>query len=119
MTATIATAHRIALIGLGYVGLPLAVEFGKHFPVIGFDTHAQRIDELNAGYDRTLETTPIQRQEATHLRYSADVADLLGCDVFIITVPTPVDSSHRPDLTHLVKASETVGGAMSAGALVI
>lgn len=119
MTAPFAPAHRIALIGLGYVGLPLAVEFGKHFPVIGFDTHAQRINELKAGHDRTQETTSAQRQEAIHLQYSADTNDLLDCNVFIVTVPTPVDSSHRPDLTHLIKASETVGRAMSAGALVI
>ena len=119
MTATSTPVYRIALIGLGYVGLPLAVEFGKHFPVTGFDTHAQRIDELKAGFDRTQETTPAQRKEAIHLQYSANEADLLHCNVFIVTVPTPVDGSHRPDLTHLIKASETVGRAMSAGALVI
>ena len=109
----------IAVIGLGYVGLPLAVEFGRQRPVIGFDIHQGRITELQAGRDHTLECTSEQLAQATHLRYSADAADLRKAQIFIVTVPTPVDRANRPDMTPLVKASETVGRALKAGDVVI
>ena len=99
----------IALIGLGYVGLPLAVEFGKHRPVIGFDINQTRVAELQGGQDHTLECSPEQLKAAQHLRFSSQLDDLRDCGIFIVTVPTPVDDAHRPDLTPLVKASQTVG----------
>jgi UDP-N-acetyl-D-galactosamine dehydrogenase len=110
---------RLAIIGLGYVGLPLAVEFGKHLPVVGFDIKQHRIEELIAGYDNTRETEPEELAEARQLSYTADPAALRECNVFIVTVPTPVDNANRPDLTPLVKASETVGKVMPEGAVVI
>ena len=110
---------KLAIVGLGYVGLPLAVEFGKLLPVIGFDTNPLRIEELRAGHDRTLETAPTDLREATRLTYSKDASDLRDCNVFIVTVPTPVDSANRPDLTHLLNASETVAKVMPQGAIVI
>ena len=103
---------KIAVIGLGYVGLPLAVEFGKQFNTLGFDINAQRIAELQAGHDRTLETTPAELAQATRLRYTLDAAELKACNVFIVTVPNPVDHDKRPDFTPLIKASETVGRAL-------
>lgn len=109
----------IAVIGLGYVGLPLAVEFGKHRKVIGFDINQQRIAELQSGQDHTLECSPAQLKEAKHLHYSNKLADLSACQVFIVTVPTPVDPVNRPDMTPLVKASETVGKVLKAGDIVI
>ena len=110
---------KIALIGLGYVGLPLAVEFGKHRPVIGFDINQARVTELQNGKDHTLECSPEQLQEAQHLRYSSQLDDLHDCGVFIVTVPTPVDDANRPDMTPLVKASQTVGAVLKAGDVVI
>jgi UDP-N-acetyl-D-galactosamine dehydrogenase len=110
---------RIAVIGLGYVGLPLAVEFGRQRPVIGFDINAARISELQSGRDGTLEVTPDNLQAARHLKYSANAEELRDCKVFIVTVPTPVDKANRPDMTPLVKASETVGKVMPEGAVVI
>ncbi|WP_291516628.1 nucleotide sugar dehydrogenase [Acidovorax sp.] len=110
---------RIAIIGLGYVGLPLAVEFGKTMSVVGYDTLQQRVTELRAGYDRTRETSEEQLRAASQLIYSYDSTDLQSCNVFIVTVPTPVDSANRPDLSMLVNASQTVGKAMREGALVI
>lgn len=109
----------IAIIGLGYVGLPLAVEFGKNRTVIGFDINPQRIAELQSGNDHTLECTPEQLQAATHLTYSNKLDDLKSCQIFIVTVPTPVDQANRPDMTPLVKASETVGKVLKAGDIVI
>jgi len=109
----------IALIGLGYVGLPLAVEFGKKFKVTGFDINEPRIAELRSGYDRTLETSKEDLADARHLVYSSKAEDLKTCNYFIITVPTPIDKYKRPDLTPLIKASETVGKVMSEGAIVI
>lgn len=110
---------KIAIIGLGYVGLPLAVEFGRKRPVIGFDINAARIRELSEGRDHTLECSPEQLREATHLVYSADVESLKTAQIFIVTVPTPVDRANRPDMTPLVKASETVGRALKKGDIVI
>ncbi len=111
--------QKIALVGLGYVGLPLAVEFGKQRPVLGFDINAARIAELKAGQDSTLEVTPQDLEAAAHLRFSSDPDDLKACQIFIVTVPTPVNKANRPDLTPLVKASEAVGKALKQGDIVI
>lgn len=110
---------KIAIIGLGYVGLPLAVEFGKVRPVLGFDINVARVAELCTGTDRTLEVTPEALSQASQLNFSSDVTSLQDCDVFIVTVPTPIDTANRPNLTPLIKASETVGQAMKQGAIVI
>lgn len=109
----------IAIIGLGYVGLPLAVEFGKVRPVIGFDINAARVAELQSGQDHTLECSPEELAQASQLRYICDPDDLKQAQVFIVTVPTPVDQANRPDMTPLVKASQTVGKALKAGDVVI
>jgi UDP-N-acetyl-D-galactosamine dehydrogenase len=109
----------IAIVGLGYVGLPLAVAFGQRRQVIGFDIDPRRVEQLRAGQDRTLEVTTDELKQASGLRFSSDAADLRGCGVFIVTVPTPVDASKRPDMTALLGASQSVGKAMSAGAVVI
>jgi len=109
----------IAVIGLGYVGLPLAVEFGKQRPVIGFDINPQRIAELQGGQDHTLECSSQELASATHLRYSSTAEDLKQARVYIVTVPTPVDQANRPDMTPLVKASTTVGQALKKGDVVI
>lgn len=110
---------KIGIIGLGYVGLPLAVEFGKARPVVGFDINQQRIDELKSCQDHTLECSPEQLREATHLAYSSQLDDLHECQIFIVTVPTPVDQANRPDMTPLIKASETVGKALKKDDIVI
>ncbi len=110
---------KVALIGLGYVGLPLAVEFGKHFDTVGFDVKQSRLDALRRGEDPTLETSPAELASAVKLHYSSDPEDLRDRDVFIVTVPTPVDQYKRPDLNPLYKASETVGSVLHPGALVI
>ncbi|MGL3082072.1 Vi polysaccharide biosynthesis UDP-N-acetylglucosamine C-6 dehydrogenase TviB [Acinetobacter baumannii] len=110
---------RIAIIGLGYVGLPLAVEFGKNGPVIGFDINQKRIDELKSGQDHTLEVTTEDLQKAQHLSFSANLDDLKQSNFFIVTVPTPVDQVNRPDLTPLKKASETVGQVLKKGDIVV
>jgi len=124
------SSRTIAVIGLGYVGLPLAVEFGKSRSVIGFDIKAARIAELQAGHDHTLEVSKEELRVAKHLTYSADASSLRGPAgaeknnaehpmVFIVTVPTPVDKANRPDLTPLMKASETVGRVLKPGDVVI
>lgn len=109
----------VAVIGLGYVGLPLAVEFGKHRPVIGFDIKLDRIAELRLGRDHTREVPPQELAEARHLTLTADPADLSAATIFIVTVPTPIDAHKRPDLTPLLKASETIGRALKKGDIVI
>ncbi len=109
----------IAVIGLGYVGLPLAVEFGKKYSVIGFDIQSARIEELSRGFDRTRECSAEQLADSKFLRYTASVDELRSAQIFIVTVPTPVDTANRPDFTPLVSASETVGRVISPGALVI
>jgi UDP-N-acetyl-D-glucosamine/UDP-N-acetyl-D-galactosamine dehydrogenase len=111
--------HRIAVIGLGYVGLPLAVEFGKKYRTVGFDINPARIKELKAGRDITLETSRGELEATRKLRFSAKPADLKFCNVFIVTVPTPIDQYKRPDLTPLIKASETVGRVLKKGDIVI
>lgn len=113
------TSQKIAVIGLGYVGLPLAVEFGKIRDVIGFDINHTRIDELRQGIDTTLETEPEELTGANSLSFTDTVDDLADCTIFIITVPTPIDSHKRPDLTPLIKASETVGKILKSGDIVI
>jgi UDP-N-acetyl-D-galactosamine dehydrogenase len=113
------TQKTIAIIGLGYVGLPLAVEFGKNCNTIGFDINQARINELQSGNDHTLECSPEELQSAQHLRYSSELKDLNQAQIYIVTVPTPVDQANRPDMTPLVKASETVGKVLKAGDIVI
>ena len=113
------TPARIAVIGLGYVGLPLAVAFAADHAVVGFDTGAARISELRAGRDRTLEVTAETLAGARRLTFSDDPADLAGCNVFVVAVPTPIDAHKRPDLSALMAASRTVGGAITRGGVVI
>ena len=110
---------KIAIIGLGYVGLPLAVEFGKVFETIGFDINKSRIEELLGGKDSTLEVTSHELQEATKLSYTTDAKDIQNCNIFIVTVPTPIDEHKKPDLTPLVNASKTVGRLLKKDDLVI
>ena len=101
----------LAVIGLGYVGLPLAVEFGKKYNVIGFDIFKQRIDELKKGYDRTLEEEKDELQSAKNLNFTTNLEDLRAAQIYIVTVPTPIDQYNKPDLTQLLKASTSVGKA--------
>ena len=110
---------RIGVIGLGYVGLPLAVAFGRVRATLGFDIDAARVDELRRGHDRTEETSAEELRAATALTLSADAADLAGCEVFIVTVPTPIDAAKRPDLAPLVAASRTIGRAIRRGGVAI
>lgn len=112
-------SKKIAIIGLGYVGLPLAVEFGKKYDVLGFDINKARIEELKNGYDRTLEVDEANLKSSKNLSFSCDKDELKSCQIFIVTVPTPVDEHKRPDLTPLIKASETVGSALKKGDIVI
>ena len=109
----------IAVIGLGYVGLPLAVEFGKKRKVVGFDINTARIAELRAGKDNTLEVDAAEMDEAAHLEFTAQLDDIAECTTFIVTVPTPIDEHKRPDLTPLLKASETIGKVLKRGDVVI
>ena len=110
---------KLSIVGLGYVGLPLAVEFGRKRSVVGFDINQRRIDELKAGNDLTLETTQEELAAAKHLSYTTNLDDLRACNCYIVTVPTPIDEHKRPDLTPLIKASETVGKVLKKGNIVI
>ena len=110
---------KIAIIGLGYVGLPLAIVFGKKRRVVGFDIDQNRITELKGGHDYTLETTPQELKDAVYLNYTSSIEDILDCEIYIITVPTPIDKHKRPDLTSLEKASEMVGNILNKGDIVI
>jgi UDP-N-acetyl-D-galactosamine dehydrogenase len=110
---------RIGVVGLGYVGLPLAVEFGRRFPTVGFDINSQRVAELRKGRDRTLETTGEELAAATKLTVTDDLQQLRSCRVFVVTVPTPIDGYKRPDLTPLEKASESVGKVLKRGDVVV
>jgi len=110
---------KIALIGLGYVGLPLAVEFGKKRKVIGFDINQSRIDELKKGMDKTLETTKEELENAVYLSYTSSIDDIKDCGIFIVTVPTPIDEHKRPNLTPLENSSELIGRALKKGDIVI
>jgi UDP-N-acetyl-D-galactosamine dehydrogenase len=109
----------IAIIGLGYVGFPLAVEFVKQYPTLGFDIDATRISELNRGYDRTQEVSDAQLKASSHLKFSSELTDLSACNTFIVTVPTPIDHFKKPDLGPLLKASEMIGQVLKKGDLVI
>jgi len=113
------SSSKLAVIGLGYVGLPLAVEFGKKREVVGFDINQTRIDALNAGNDTTLEVSDAELLEAKGLSYSANLDSLKDCNIFIVTVPTPINAHKQPDLTPLIKASETIAKALKKGDIVI
>ncbi|HZX70652.1 MAG TPA: Vi polysaccharide biosynthesis UDP-N-acetylglucosamine C-6 dehydrogenase TviB [Rhodanobacter sp.] len=110
---------RIAIVGLGYVGLPLAVEFGKQYDTVGFDIRAARVDELRSGHDHTLEVDAAELATASRLRFSASLDDIRGCNVYVVTVPTPIDMAKRPDLTPLIKASEALGQVLKRGDIVV
>lgn len=110
---------KIAVVGLGYVGLPLAIEFGKIYDTLGFDINKQRVDQLRGGRDITLEVTAEDLASAKKLQYCTEAERLNGRDVFVVTVPTPIDKANRPDLNPLIRASETVGKALKKGAIVI
>ena len=110
---------KIAIIGLGYVGLPLAVEFGKKFDTIGFDINESRIQELKQGKDTTLEVDSKELKQATQLSYTTNINDIKDCNIYIVTVPTPIDEYKNPDLTPLIKSSETVGLLLNKGDIVI
>ena len=113
-------SNKICMVGLGYVGLPLAVAFAEKMPVIGFDIHQQRVDELLSGIDRTLEIEQdLLLQVKENLTYTTSIEDTIECNVYIITVPTPIDSANRPDLTPLIKSSQSVGRVLKKGDLVI
>jgi UDP-N-acetyl-D-galactosamine dehydrogenase len=111
--------YKIAVIGLGYVGLPLAVEFGKKYSTIGFDINQKRISELKVGYDRTLESNKSEIEASKGLVFSSDVQDLSNYNVYIVTVPTPINQFKSPDLTPLLKASKMLGGVLKKGDIVI
>jgi UDP-N-acetyl-D-galactosamine dehydrogenase len=110
---------KIAIIGLGYVGLPLAVEFGKKVSVVGFDISAKRIDELRNGQDHTLEVSPHELQQSNQLTFTSDLENLKDCNFFIVTVPTPIDDYKQPDLTPLIKASTSIGQILKVGDIVV
>jgi len=110
---------KLGIIGLGYVGLPLAVEFGKKRSVVGFDINPKRIEQLRSGLDTTLEVDSEELLQAGHLTFSTNLEDLRGCNCFIVTVPTPIDEHKGPDLTPLIKASQTIGQALKVGDIVI
>jgi UDP-N-acetyl-D-galactosamine dehydrogenase len=110
---------RVGIVGLGYVGLPLAVEFGKRYATLGFDIRSERIEELRTGQDATLEVDAAELAEAARLGFSSNLEDLAACDVYIVTVPTPIDEARRPDLTPLVRASETLAKVLKRGDVVI
>lgn len=110
---------KIAIVGLGYVGLPLAVEFGKKLHVVGFDVNQNRVDELQSGQDRTLEVSPQELKQATHLSFTTTIDALKDCNFFIVTVPTPIDDFKQPDLTPLVKASTSIGQVLKKGDIVV
>jgi len=119
MKTTPDSNSKIAIIGLGYVGLPLAVEFGKGRPVVGFDINQQRIDELTRGVDKTLEVTSEELSLSSNLSFSSQLSDIADSGIYIVTVPTPIDSANRPELTPLRKASESVASVLSKGDIVI
>ena len=116
---SIPDSTRIGIVGLGYVGLPLAVAFGRHFDSVGFDIDAGRVAELRAGRDRTLETSRDELAAAVRLSFGTDAEILRACNVFIVTVPTPVDEAQRPDLSPLIRASETIGRVLKRGDVVV
>ena len=110
---------KIAIIGLGYVGLPLAVEFGKQFPVLGFDINLDRIHELKKGIDRTLESSEEDIFSSRFLKFTSEVKDLIAYNIFIVTVPTPIDNYKSPDLKPLLSASKMLGSVIKKGDIII
>jgi UDP-N-acetyl-D-galactosamine dehydrogenase len=112
-------SSKLAIVGLGYVGLPLAVEFGKRYDTMGFDINKARVEQLRAGHDSTLEVDADELARSPGLRFSAQLDDIRDCNVYIVTVPTPIDLAKRPDLTPLVKASETLGKVLKPGDIVV
>ena len=110
---------KIAIVGLGYVGLPLAVEFGKHYETIGFDINEVRVNELSCGKDSTLEVEPEEFSKATNLSFTTDPEQIRECQIYIVTVPTPIDQHRRPDLTPLEKSSAAIGKLLKNGDIVI
>ena len=110
---------KVAVIGLGYVGLPLAVEFGKQYPTVGYDIREQRVAELRSGKDGTLEVSPEELAGSPQLSFSCVLDDICACNVYIVTVPTPIDTAKRPDLTPLVKASQAIGSVLKKGDVVV
>ncbi|MBM6545747.1 nucleotide sugar dehydrogenase [Janibacter sp. YIM B02568] len=119
MASALPSQVHLGVIGLGYVGLPLAVSFAKHFPVTGFDINQRRVDELSQGIDRTLEVESDELKAATHLTVSTDPASLEAVNVFVVTTPTPIDEHRQPDLTPLLSATRTVAAALRPGDVVI
>jgi len=119
MSISFNTNSNIAIIGLGYVGLPLAVEFGKKYSVIGFDINTNRIDALNIGEDETLQSNAEEIKKASGLRFSTDLNAIKNCTIFIVTVPTPVDENKTPNLQPLLNASKMIGSILKKGDLVI
>jgi UDP-N-acetyl-D-galactosamine dehydrogenase len=115
----VTTEKKLAIIGLGYVGLPLAVAFGNKFQTLGFDINVKRIDELNKGLDHTLEVSPEELQSVANLQFSCEPQDIAQCNYIIVTVPTPIDKNKQPDLTPLRKASEMIGKVIQPGTTVI
>ena len=111
--------RKIAIIGLGYVGLPLAVEFGKKYDTVGYDINSLRISQLCGGEDLTLELSPKQIEQSTNLRFTSSLSDISDCNIFIVTVPTPIDDAKVPDLRPLISAANTVGSILKKGDLVI
>ena len=114
--------YKIAVIGLGYVGLPLAVEFAQKYPTIGFDISQSRIEELNTGYDRTLELEDAYLAKVNKkfgFKSTSNLQEIKDCNIFIVTVPTPIDKNKRPSLTPLIKASESIGKVLKIGDIVI
>ena len=112
-------ADKVAVIGLGYVGIPLAVEFGKNIETIGLDINSDRIRELRKGYDRTLEMSESDLKSSTHLTFTESIEDTKDCNIYIITVPTPINSKNLPDLTPLIMSSRSVGSVIKKGDIVI
>ena len=112
---------KICVIGLGYVGLPLAHAFSEKYEVVGFDINKARIDELNSGFDRTQELNEIQVKESLEngMKFTLDVEKIKDCNIYIVTVPTPIDESNEPDLTPIVKSTETVGKVLKKDDIVI
>jgi UDP-N-acetyl-D-glucosamine/UDP-N-acetyl-D-galactosamine dehydrogenase len=111
--------NKLAIVGLGYVGLPLAVEFGKQYSTVGFDISASRLADLQQGHDTTLEVDDDELAQAKHLSYSSNISDLKSCNIFIVTVPTPINEHKQPDLTPLIKASQTIGQVLKKNDIVI
>ena len=110
---------KVGIIGLGYVGLPLAVEFGKKYHCIGFDVNDERISQLKQSIDKTFELTSDDIDDAKHLNFTSEIEDIKKSNIYIVTVPTPIDNDNNPDITFLIKASEMIGTILDKGDIVI